>query len=58
MQLPHDDAILLSFINMKLRSFYSSPGELCDDLEISREELDERLSRAGYRYDEKTNQYR
>ena len=58
MQLPHDDAILLGFINMKLRSFYSSPDELCDDLEISREELDERLSRAGYRYDEKTNQYR
>lgn len=58
MQLPHDDAILLSFINMKLRSFYSSPDELCDDLEISREELDERLSRAGYCYDEKTNQYR
>lgn len=58
MQIPQDSAILLSFVNMKLRGDYSSPDDLCDDLEISREELDERLARAGYRYDETINQYR
>ena len=41
--IPQDPMMLMSFINMKLRDFYPSLDALCEDLEISREELEERL---------------
>ncbi len=53
-----DANILLSFINMKLRDFYSSIDELCDDLDYSIEEINEILNEKGYYYDLKTNQYK
>ena len=32
MQLPQDPAVLLSYVNMKLRDSYPSLAALCDDL--------------------------
>lgn len=55
--LPQDDFILLSYLNAKLRDFYPNLSALCEDLDISREELESRLSARGFRYDETRNQF-
>lgn len=49
--LPQDPVILFSYINTKLRDEFSSLDELCEVLDLSREELEERLSQAGFSYD-------
>jgi len=58
--LPQDPVILLSYMNMKLRDNYASLEALCDDLEISKEELAEiigKLEGIGYKYDPGKNQF-
>ena len=57
MQIPSDGAMLISFLNMKLRDRYDSLDELCDDLEIDRAELDAKLSALGLAYDEAHNRF-
>ena len=44
--------MLLSFVNMKLRTLQCALGELCDDLGWEQEEVVRRLAAAGYVYDE------
>lgn len=55
--LPKDPAILLSFINTKLRDKYSSLEALCEDLDEDRELVQQRLKMIGYVYDEKLNRF-
>ena len=55
--LPTDPAMLMSLINMKLRDNYSSLEELCDDMDISREELMKRLGEAGFEYSEENRRF-
>jgi hypothetical protein len=55
--LPQDNYMLLSFLNMKLRDFYDSFDSLCDDLDIDKEEVINRLESIDYIYDEKINQF-
>ena len=55
--LPQDDFILLSYLHAKLRDFYPNLSALCEDLDLSREELETRLSSLGFRYDETCNQF-
>lgn len=55
--LPNDPIILLSVLNTKLRDFYSSLDELCDDLEIDKSELENKLATAGYQYKKERNQF-
>ena len=57
MALPKDPILLLSVINMKLRDFYSSLDALCDDLDEDKNDIIERLSAAGYEYNEDLNQF-
>ena len=38
MELPKDPMVLFSVINMKLRDCYSSLDELCEDMDVSRED--------------------
>ena len=52
-----DPVMLLSFINLKLRDFYTSLDALCEDLDISREELEEKLAGIDYHYDEGKNRF-
>ena len=47
---PKDPAMLMSWINLKLRDFYGDLDELCDDLEIDRNEVETILKQAGYEY--------
>lgn len=57
--LPRSDTeMLVSIINMKLRDFYGSFDELCDDLDEDRDELTELLEKAGRRYDPATNSFK
>ncbi len=46
--LPGDPVILLSVVNTKLRDYYQSLDELCDDLAISAEELTGKLKMIDY----------
>lgn len=56
--LPQDPAILLSFVNTKLRDQYPSLDALCDDLDADPVEVREKLAALGYQYDLSTNQFR
>ena len=55
--LPGDPVILLGVVNTKLRDFYPSLEALCDDLEIDRDELSEKLDAIDYTYDAGRNQF-
>ena len=55
--LPGDPVILLGVINTKLRDFYPSLEALCDDLEIDRDALSEKLDAIDYTYDAERNQF-
>ena len=39
MELPKDPMMLFSVINMKLRDCYSSLDELCEDMNVNKDEL-------------------
>lgn len=56
-EYPKDPAMLMSWVNMKLRDFYGSLDELCDDLEIDRNDLEERLGKAGFEYNAELNKF-
>lgn len=55
--LPNDPIILLSVLNTKLRDFYSSLDELCDDLELDKSEIENKLAAIGYKYQKERNQF-
>ena len=55
--LPTDNYMLLSFINMKLRDFYKSLDDLCEDLDESIDDIVTRLDSIGYIYDESLNKF-
>ncbi len=55
--LPNDPMMLLSAVNMKLRDEYASLDELCDDLDINKDELIKRLAAAGFEYSESANKF-
>lgn len=55
--MPKDPVMLLSYVNLKLRDFYSSLDLLCEDLDADRDELVEKLASIDYHYDEEKNQF-
>lgn len=55
--LPTDPAILLSFINTKLRDEYPSLDALCDDMHIDKDELSARMAQYGYEYTPEHNRF-
>lgn len=57
MELPEDPMMLLSVVNMKLRDCYSSLDELCEDMNINKNELIARLKAAGFEYSEEHNRF-
>lgn len=58
MNLPNDPFILLSVVNTKLRDCYSSLDSMCEDLDIDKQELVEKLGNAGFRYDISNNAFK
>ena len=55
--IPKDPAILLSFVNMKLRDSYSSLDDLCADLDVDPAATSAALSVLDYHYDSGRNQF-
>lgn len=55
--IPKDPAMLLSFVNLKLRDEFSSFDEMCDAMSCDRNAIIEKLKMIDYEYDEKTNQF-
>lgn len=56
-KLPQDPIILYSYINTKLRDNYRSLDELCDDLQVDRKSLEEKLRAFGFEYNPETNRF-
>ena len=55
--LPSDPIMLLSFVNMKLRDLYPSLDALCEDMDVTKEEILRKLAEVGYAYVEERNQF-
>lgn len=55
--VPKDPAILLSFVNTKLRDEFSSLDELCAALDADRAEVCRALAPLDYVYDPRQNQF-
>ena len=55
--LKMDINIAYSMINMKLRDFYSSIDDFCDDANINRDELINHFEKNGFIYSENKNQF-
>lgn len=55
--LPRDPIMLLSVVNTNLRDFYSSLDDFCLSKDISRQELEDTLIKAGYKYSAEINQF-
>ncbi|MEG0277404.1 MAG: DUF4250 domain-containing protein [Coprobacillus sp.] len=56
--LPKDPIILLSYINTKLRDQYDSLEWLCEDLDIDKKDIEEKLKLIDYIYDRQENQFK
>lgn len=55
--LPKVPSILLCVVNTKLRDFYKSLDDLCDDLNENKEEIIKILEDSGYYYNQETNKF-
>lgn len=55
--IPKDPNMLLSYVNLKLRDYYSDLDTMCDDMDVSKAEIIDKLSSISYFYDGKSNQF-
>lgn len=55
--IPNDPVMLLSFVNLKLRDYYSSLEAMCDDLDIDQAQIVEKLAGIDYHYDAELNKF-
>lgn len=55
--MPKDPVMLLSYVNLKLRDFYADLDQLCEELDVDRSEIIEKLAGIDYHYDEEKNQF-
>lgn len=55
--LPSDPMILLSVVNTKLRDCYSSLDAMCEDMQVSKTVLTEKLKMIDYVYNGQKNQF-
>lgn len=57
MELPKDAAMLLSFVNTKLRDYYANLDEFCKEEGVERGYIVEKLRIIDYEYDEGLNKF-
>ena len=55
--LPQDPAMLLSYVNTKLRDRYASFREFCEEEDVEEQKLLNALQAAGYAYDAAKNAF-
>ena len=56
-QIPKDPAMLLSFVNLKLRDEYSSFDDMCKSMQLNPKVITSTLKFIDYEYDEELNQF-
>ncbi|GKX66992.1 DUF4250 domain-containing protein [Inconstantimicrobium mannanitabidum] len=52
-----DPNMLFSLVNMKLRDFYSSLDDMCEDLDLNKQNLENKLASEGYIYLKEENKF-
>lgn len=57
MTIPEDPFMLYSFINMKLRDYYPSLDVLCEDMNLDKDDLIEKLQKVGFEYNSENNKF-
>jgi biotin operon repressor len=57
MSMPEDPMMLYSFLNMKLRDEYPSLDALCEDLNVSKDEILKKMKSIGFEYDSERNRF-
>ena len=55
--IPQDPMILLSYLNTKLRDEYKSLDLLCDDLQLDKSDIIQKMSSLDYAYDDALNRF-
>jgi hypothetical protein len=55
--IPNDPAMLLSYLNMKLRDRYDSLEDLCEDMNLDKGSVLQKMQGIQYEYDEELNQF-
>ena len=55
--LPNDPMLCMSVVNTKLRDYYSDLDALCQDLDIDKSLLIDKLRMIDYEYDIERNQF-
>lgn len=55
--IPQDPMILLSYLNTKLRDEYKSLDLLCDDLQLDKSDIIQKMSSIDYAYDDALNMF-
>lgn len=55
--IPNDPVMLLSFLNLKLRDYYKSLEDLCEDLDVDMNDIVSKLEAIDYHYDKDKNQF-
>lgn len=55
--MPNDPVMLLSYMNTQLRDFYENLDAFCQDKEVEREKIEEKLRSIDYKYDSQRNQF-
>ena len=58
MQIPNDPFILFSYLNTQLRDTGMTLAEFCEEHQLDREALTEKMNAAGFRYDEAQRRFR
>lgn len=56
-ELPTDKAMLMSYINTKLRDVYKSLDALCEDMHIDKDALVAALAEGGFEYSPEFNKF-
>lgn len=52
-----DPNMLFSLVNMKLRDFYSSLDDMCEDLDLNKQNIEDKLASEGYIYLKEENKF-
>ena len=55
--IPNDPVMLLGFVNTQLRDYFTTLDLFCENFNVDRSELEEKLKSIDYEYNAATNQF-
>ena len=55
--IPNDPVMLLSFVNLKLRDYFLNLDVFCEEYEVDKDEIIQKLASIDYHYDKEKNQF-